>query len=642
MDFERKMWAKRLGAAVLQWHGGQGTWLYSVGSRMYAGIEPSREDIENAIGELPSTGRGVKTLAKYMKKFARGVVKQNPSTGDKNQKLLARIENLFANMPTPASSRAQFDGWVHAATLAEQAARRAGIPSAERRAAEARGKARFPGNKNPIVIGPSSGGNLEPVDVEWQRRSIGNPSRSGKKAKVVELEEASGLCVATWSPGDGVTRYRFFRPKPGGCDYFADEPLYTALGFKEAMAYARGARHARGNPRGNKNPMGGNAHSVAASHGYPFLRGDGRADRQGNWFSRFTKTADGTGPALFVGLVNGKWKVTKYAATRGWEKKRNPSRAGLRAFFTANYNRAARKGNTASMRKWQQKLAHLDAHPNPVSARDLVMDGITGAQAKLDALKNLVALTPPSGDAAPQANPRIPYKLYAAVKRARGDSPAPRPGFTHVSASRSQLRATIAEFKSTHPKLAKQLSRYLGNKNPSWRQNFKYTNAQATRFMKTAASPLSGRALNGVLPPAAGQASMDAAYFRPDSNVRRNPSSVRVGATYRDPVTGASWQVVKVTKTHVHVFNPGMTRPLLVTRAGFRKWTGVAVSNKNPRKRSHGNAAWWCVRVYSGGKVISKQIARATPVQARASATKLAKRHGKVSLEGPYKNKPSA
>lgn len=45
---------------------------------------------------------------------------------------------------------------------------------------------------------------------------------------------------ATYSPGDGVTRYRF---STLGGDYFAIRNEYTALGIKEALAYAFGRVH---------------------------------------------------------------------------------------------------------------------------------------------------------------------------------------------------------------------------------------------------------------------------------------------------------------------------------------------------------------------------------------------------------------
>lgn len=44
-----------------------------------------------------------------------------------------------------------------------------------------------------------------------------------------------------------------------------------------------------------------NAYSVAVGMGYPYIRGDGR-EEGGVWLSRFTKTADGSGPALFIGF----------------------------------------------------------------------------------------------------------------------------------------------------------------------------------------------------------------------------------------------------------------------------------------------------------------------------------------------------
>lgn len=53
--------------------------------------------------------------------------------------------------------------------------------------------------------------------------------------------ELAGFYVNTYSPGDGVTRYRFFS-KPS--DYFGPESGdYTALGFKEADTYAIGRIH---------------------------------------------------------------------------------------------------------------------------------------------------------------------------------------------------------------------------------------------------------------------------------------------------------------------------------------------------------------------------------------------------------------
>lgn len=67
-----------------------------------------------------------------------------------------------------------------------------------------------------------------------------------KLTRVEELDQAcrqAGCYVRTYSPGDGVTRYRFFTIKDGEKEstYFGPKNGdYTALGFKEALAYARG------------------------------------------------------------------------------------------------------------------------------------------------------------------------------------------------------------------------------------------------------------------------------------------------------------------------------------------------------------------------------------------------------------------
>ncbi len=51
------------------------------------------------------------------------------------------------------------------------------------------------------------------------------------------------LHFATWSPGDGMTRYRFYS-KPD-CNYFGDDGIYTALGLKDALSFARGYKAAK-------------------------------------------------------------------------------------------------------------------------------------------------------------------------------------------------------------------------------------------------------------------------------------------------------------------------------------------------------------------------------------------------------------
>ena len=68
---------------------------------------------------------------------------------------------------------------------------------------------------------------------------------TGKRSELTRLAALAGMYVRTYSPGDGVTRYRFFARASDGSepnDYFGPaNGLHTALGFKEAMTYAQGA-----------------------------------------------------------------------------------------------------------------------------------------------------------------------------------------------------------------------------------------------------------------------------------------------------------------------------------------------------------------------------------------------------------------
>lgn len=64
-----------------------------------------------------------------------------------------------------------------------------------------------------------------------------------KRTREQELRdacEAAGFTVRTYSPGDGVTRYRFSTIDERSGDYFAMRNEYTALGLKEAWTYAAG------------------------------------------------------------------------------------------------------------------------------------------------------------------------------------------------------------------------------------------------------------------------------------------------------------------------------------------------------------------------------------------------------------------
>ena len=59
------------------------------------------------------------------------------------------------------------------------------------------------------------------------------------RKELIEQARGVGLYVTTWSPGDGVTRYRFAHEDG---DYFAVRALYTALGLTEAVTFWRGYR----------------------------------------------------------------------------------------------------------------------------------------------------------------------------------------------------------------------------------------------------------------------------------------------------------------------------------------------------------------------------------------------------------------
>lgn len=70
-----------------------------------------------------------------------------------------------------------------------------------------------------------------------------------KGTRLEALEQAAesvGLYVRTYSPGDGVTRYRFFEKKDLQAgevpsSYFGPRSgIYTALGYKEATVYLAG------------------------------------------------------------------------------------------------------------------------------------------------------------------------------------------------------------------------------------------------------------------------------------------------------------------------------------------------------------------------------------------------------------------
>jgi hypothetical protein len=65
-----------------------------------------------------------------------------------------------------------------------------------------------------------------------------------KKTRLEELQDYArevGVTVRTYSPGDGVTRYRFFdKPGPGQTYFGPASGMYTALGLKDAWNYLYG------------------------------------------------------------------------------------------------------------------------------------------------------------------------------------------------------------------------------------------------------------------------------------------------------------------------------------------------------------------------------------------------------------------
>lgn len=63
-------------------------------------------------------------------------------------------------------------------------------------------------------------------------------SKADRKLEIERLAGMAGFHVATYSPGDGLTRYRFF-DEPSS--YFGPASArYTALGIREAETFALG------------------------------------------------------------------------------------------------------------------------------------------------------------------------------------------------------------------------------------------------------------------------------------------------------------------------------------------------------------------------------------------------------------------
>lgn len=63
-----------------------------------------------------------------------------------------------------------------------------------------------------------------------------------RKERLVARAEDAGLTFDTWSPGDGMTRYRFFDGTARDSDYFGGhgDEVQTCLGLREAEVWLRG------------------------------------------------------------------------------------------------------------------------------------------------------------------------------------------------------------------------------------------------------------------------------------------------------------------------------------------------------------------------------------------------------------------
>lgn len=68
-----------------------------------------------------------------------------------------------------------------------------------------------------------------------------NPMRRPTRLQELDDDLPARFQVHTWNPGDGVTRYRFFEDAPRNQSYSGpDNGIFTALGIKEAEAFAAG------------------------------------------------------------------------------------------------------------------------------------------------------------------------------------------------------------------------------------------------------------------------------------------------------------------------------------------------------------------------------------------------------------------
>jgi hypothetical protein len=102
-----------------------------------------------------------------------------------------------------------------------------------------------------------------------------------KKTRLEELQDYAkevGVTVRTWSPGDGVTRYRFFdKPGPGQTYFGPASGMYTALGLKDAWNYLYG--YGAGNSQQAHARVSGDAHArkkkISPNEAKQLLQSDG-------------------------------------------------------------------------------------------------------------------------------------------------------------------------------------------------------------------------------------------------------------------------------------------------------------------------------------------------------------------------------
>ncbi len=65
-----------------------------------------------------------------------------------------------------------------------------------------------------------------------------------RRAELDSLAHRAALTIRTYSPGDGITRYKFFKETVGpDQDYFGPENgIHTALGISDAFTFLHGVR----------------------------------------------------------------------------------------------------------------------------------------------------------------------------------------------------------------------------------------------------------------------------------------------------------------------------------------------------------------------------------------------------------------